>query len=72
MAKTVKITKMASNDDPHLTLSGTEGSIHIDLDQGILSGYQQGIKVFKGTYYRQVKLVQATEGNRIGSCSSAR
>jgi hypothetical protein len=29
MAKTVKLTKMASNDYPHPTVSGSEGPIHI-------------------------------------------
>jgi hypothetical protein len=51
MAKTVKITKVASNDNPHPTVLGSEGSIHINRHN----------EVFKGTYYRQVKLVQATE-----------
>jgi hypothetical protein len=40
--------------DPHPTVSGSEGSIHINLDQEIVSGYKQGIKVFEGTYYGQV------------------
>jgi hypothetical protein len=53
MAKTVKLTKMASNEDPHPTFLGTEGSIHVNLDKGLITGYQLGIKVFKGTYYRQ-------------------
>jgi hypothetical protein len=61
MAKTVKITKMASNDNPHPTVSGSEGSIHINLHKEVLTGFEEGMKVFKGTYYRQVKLVQATE-----------
>mgnify|MGYP002810108116 CR=1 FL=1 len=52
---------MASNDDPHPTVSGTEGSIHIHLDKEIWTGYEQGMKVFQGTYYRKVKLVEATE-----------
>ncbi len=60
MAKTIEMSKMASNNDPHPTVSVTEGSYHINLDQEIVSGHQQGIKVFKGTYYLQVKLVQAT------------
>jgi hypothetical protein len=64
MAKTVKITKMASNDNPHPTVSGSEGSIHINLHKELLTGFEEGMKVFKkGTYYRQVKLVQATELN---------
>jgi hypothetical protein len=46
--KTVKITKMASNDDPPATVSGSEGLIPINLDK-------EGItKVFKGTSYRRV------------------
>jgi hypothetical protein len=55
------MTKMASNDDPHPTESGSEGSIHINLHNEVITGYEEGIKVFKGTYYCQVKLVQATE-----------
>jgi hypothetical protein len=61
MAKTLKINKMASNDEPNPTVSGTEGSIHINLDKEIRTGYEQGMKVFQGTYYRKVKLVEATE-----------
>jgi hypothetical protein len=61
MAKTVNITKMASNDNPHPTVLGSEGSIHIDLHKEVLTGFEEGMKVFKDTYYRQVKLVQATE-----------
>jgi hypothetical protein len=62
MAKTVKMSKMASKDDPHPTVLGTEGSIHINLDQEITTANQSGMKVFKGTHcYRQVKLVEATE-----------
>jgi hypothetical protein len=61
MAKTVKMTKMASNDDPHPTVLGTEGSVHINLHKEVISGFEEGITVFKGTYYRQVKLVQASE-----------
>jgi hypothetical protein len=53
MAKTVKLTKMASNDDPHPTVSGSEGSIHINVHKDVISSYQPGIKVLKGTYYRQ-------------------
>jgi hypothetical protein len=52
MAKTVKITKMASNDNPHPTVSGSEGSIHINLHKEVLTGFEEGMKVFKGTYYR--------------------
>jgi hypothetical protein len=61
MAKIHKITKMASRNDPHPTVSGSEGSININLRAEILSGLENGISVYKGTYYRQVKLVQATE-----------
>jgi hypothetical protein len=61
MAKTVKISKMASNDNPHPTVLGSEGSIHINLHKEVLTGFEEGMKVFKGTYYCQVKLVQATE-----------
>jgi hypothetical protein len=53
MAKTVKWTKMASNDYPHPTVSGSEGSIHINLQKEVITGYQTGKKVLKGTYYRQ-------------------
>ena len=61
MAKTIKMTKTDSNDDPQPTVSGSEGSIHINLHKEVMTGYKEGIKVFKGTYYCQVKLVQATE-----------
>jgi hypothetical protein len=61
MVKTAKITKIASNDDPHPTVSGSEGPIHINLDKAVITGYKLGMEVFKGTYYCQVKLVQATE-----------
>jgi hypothetical protein len=61
MAKTVKISKMASNDNPHPTVLGSEGLIHINLHKEVITGFEEGMKVFKGTYYRQVKLVQATE-----------
>ena len=58
MAKSVKITKMASNDNPHPTVLGSEGSIHINLHKEVLTGFEEGMKVFKGTYYRQVKWKQ--------------
>jgi hypothetical protein len=61
MAKTVKLTKMPSNDNPHPTVSGSEGSIHINLHKEVMTGYSEGMKVFKGTYYCQVKLVEASE-----------
>jgi hypothetical protein len=35
--------------------------IHINLHKEVITGFEEGIKVFKGTYYRQVKLVQLTE-----------
>jgi hypothetical protein len=59
MAKTVKITKMASNDNSHPTVSGSEASIHNNLHKEVLTGFEEGMKVFKGIYYRQVNLVQA-------------
>jgi hypothetical protein len=61
MAKTVKITKMTSNDNPHPTVSGSEGYIHNNLHKEVLTGFEEGMKLFKGIYYRQVNLVQATE-----------
>jgi hypothetical protein len=61
MAKSLKMTKMAPRDTPHPTVSGSEGSIHINLDKEVNSGFEDGMKVFKGTYYRQVQLVQSTE-----------
>jgi hypothetical protein len=60
-AKIHKIAKIASRNDPHPTVPGSEGSIHINLRPEVLSGLENGISVFKGTYYRQAKLVQATE-----------
>jgi hypothetical protein len=60
MAKTVKLAKMASNNNPHPTVSGSEGAIHINLHKEVITGYKEGIKVSKGTYYSQVKLVQVT------------
>jgi hypothetical protein len=57
MAKLHKITKMASRNDPHPTVSGSEGLLHINLRPEVLSGLEKGISVFKGKYYRQVKLV---------------
>jgi hypothetical protein len=61
MAKSLQITKMAPRDNPQPTVSGSEGSIHINLDKEVHSGLKEGMKVFHGTYYRQVQLVQATE-----------
>ena len=63
MAKAPKITKMASRDDPHPTVSGSEGSIHINLNKEVMTGYGEGLKEFKGTYYCQVKVVHATESD---------
>jgi hypothetical protein len=37
------------------------GQLHINLRPEVLSGLENGISVFKGKYYRQVKLVQVTE-----------
>jgi hypothetical protein len=67
VAKTFQITKMTSNDNPHPTVLGSEGSIHINLHKEVLTGFEEGMKVFKGTYYRQVKLVQATELDLAGA-----
>jgi hypothetical protein len=53
MVKTVKLTKMASNDYPHPTVSGSVGSINSNLQKEVITGYQTGKKVLKGTYYRQ-------------------
>jgi hypothetical protein len=61
MAKILKISKMASRNHPHPPVSGSEGSIHINLHPEVLSGLEKGVSVFEGTYYRKVKLVQATE-----------
>jgi hypothetical protein len=33
----------------------------VDSHQEVITGYKEGLKVFKGTYYCQVKLVQARE-----------
>jgi hypothetical protein len=44
---------MASKDDPHPTVSGSEGSIHINLHKEVITSHQPGIDVLKGTYYRQ-------------------
>jgi hypothetical protein len=57
------MAKVASQDDPCPTVPGSEGSIHISLRKEVLTGFKEGMKVFKGTYYSQVKLVQATELN---------
>ncbi len=62
MAKTVKLTKMASNDNLYATVSGSEGSIHINLHKGVITGYQPGIKVLKGTYYRQTAKERVKRG----------
>jgi hypothetical protein len=62
MAKTVKLTKMASNDYPHPTVSGSEGSIHINLQKEVITGYQTGKKVLKGTYYRQTAKERVKRG----------
>jgi hypothetical protein len=57
MAKTVKMTQMASNNKPHPTFSGLEGLIHINLHKEVITGYKEGIEVFKGTYHQLVQLV---------------
>jgi hypothetical protein len=62
MAKTVKITKIASNDNPHPTMSGSEGSIHINLQKEVITGYQTGKKVLKGPYYRQTAKERVKRG----------
>jgi hypothetical protein len=51
MAKTAKMTKLASIDAPHQTVSGSEGLIHINLHNEVITGYKEGIKVFKGSCY---------------------
>jgi hypothetical protein len=48
MAKTVKLTKMVSNDYPHPTDSGSEGLIHINLQNEVITGYQTGKKGAQG------------------------
>jgi hypothetical protein len=62
MAKTVKLTKMASSDYPYPTVSGSEGSIHINLQKEVITGYQTGKKVLKGTYYRQTAKERVKRG----------
>jgi hypothetical protein len=62
MAKTVKLTKMASNDYPHPTVLGSEGSIHINLQKEVITGYQTGKKVLKGTYYCQTAKERVKRG----------
>jgi hypothetical protein len=67
MANIHKVTKTASRNDPHPTVSCSEGLIHINLRSEVLPGLENGISVFKGTYYGQVELVQATELNLVVS-----
>jgi hypothetical protein len=62
MAKTVRLIKMASNDYPHPTVSGSEGSIHINLQKEGITGYQTGKKVLTGTYYRQTSKERVKRG----------
>jgi hypothetical protein len=63
MAKMVKLTKMASNDNPYPTVSGSEGWIHINLHKEVITGcYEPGIKVLKGTYYRQTAKERVKRG----------
>jgi hypothetical protein len=45
MAKTVKLTKIASNDYPHPTVSGSEGSIHINLQKEVMNYAKKQMKV---------------------------
>jgi hypothetical protein len=47
MAKTIKLTKMVSNDYPHPTVSGSEGLIHINLQNEVITGYQTEKKVLR-------------------------
>jgi hypothetical protein len=47
MAKSLKMTKMAPRDNPHPTVSGSEGSIHINLDKEVHSGFEEGMKVLR-------------------------
>jgi hypothetical protein len=42
MAKAVKLTKMASDDYLHPTVSGSEGSIHINLEKEVITGSKDG------------------------------
>jgi hypothetical protein len=53
---------MASNDDPYPTVSGSEGLIRINLHKEVITGYQLGIKVLKGTYYRQTAKKRGKRG----------
>jgi hypothetical protein len=62
MAKTVKITKMVSNDNPHPTLSGSEGLIQINLQKEVITGYQMGKKVLNGPSYRQTAKERVKKG----------
>jgi hypothetical protein len=62
MAKTVKIIKMASNHNPHRTVSGSEGSIHINLQKEVITGYQTGKKVLKSPYYHQTAKERVKRG----------
>jgi hypothetical protein len=62
MVKKVKITKMASNDDPHPTISGSEWSILINLQKEVITGYQPGINVLKGIYYCQTAKERVKRG----------
>jgi hypothetical protein len=55
--KTVKMSKTAVKDNPNLVISVSERSIHLSLDHEIISGLKPGMKVLKGTYYCQKKLV---------------
>jgi hypothetical protein len=61
MAKTVKLTKMASNNYPHPNVSGSEGSIHINLQPYYwLSNGKKGAQ--GRTYYCQTAKERAKRG----------
>jgi hypothetical protein len=59
MAKIAKMTKMASNDDPHPTVSGSEGSIHINLHKEVITGFKEELRpsraltIAKSSWFRQ-------------------
>jgi hypothetical protein len=57
MAKTVKMSKMASKDDPQPTVLGTEGSIHVNLDQEIITGYQPTLCIGFLLFYFVLRLI---------------
>jgi hypothetical protein len=59
MAKTLKMTKMASRDNPHPTVSGSDGSIHINLHKEVLTGFEEGIWASERPYTVPAELVRA-------------